>query len=62
MLNTKIKEQHLNTLKEYRKSLMTNPQLRYLFLELTMKCNERCIHCGSRCGDVTSEELTLEQY
>ena len=45
MLNTKIKEQHLNTLKEYRKSLMTNPQLRYLFLELTMKCNERCIHC-----------------
>ena len=62
MLNTKIKEQHLNTLKDYRKSLMTNPQLRYLFLELTMKCNERCIHCGSRCGDVTSEELTLEQY
>ncbi|MCQ2465464.1 MAG: radical SAM protein [Oscillospiraceae bacterium] len=37
-------------------------KLRNLFLELTLRCNERCLHCGSRCGDVPSEELTPAQY
>ena len=31
-------------------------------MEITTRCNERCIHCGSRCGDIQSEELTFEQY
>ena len=28
----------------------------------TLRCNERCIHCGSSCGDVPSNELSLKQY
>lgn len=36
--------------------------LTYLFLELTMRCNERCLHCGSRCGDVAKDEMTPQQY
>lgn len=36
--------------------------LRNLFLELTVRCNERCLHCGSRCGDVAAPEMTPLQY
>lgn len=62
MLNTDIKREHMTALAAYRKGLHTKPELRHLFLELTMRCNERCRHCGSLCGDVRSEELTVEQY
>ena len=57
-----MKKDHLSKMREYRKSLMRSPKLRNLFLELTMRCNERCLHCGSYCGDVTSEELSVDQY
>lgn len=62
MLNTDIKYKNLTKMAAYRSQLMKEPQLRNLFLELTLRCNERCLHCGSRCGDLKSEELTLEQY
>ena len=62
MLNVEMKKDHLSKMREYRKSLMRSPKLRNLFLELTMRCNERCLHCGSYCGDVTSEELSVDQY
>ena len=62
MLNTDIKRSHMTELAAYRKGLHTVPDLRYLFLELTMRCNERCLHCGSSCGDVQSEELSVECY
>lgn len=40
-----------------------NPQLRKLFFELTDACNERCLHCGSRCGEaVAPGSLTLDEY
>lgn len=32
--------------------LEENPVLKTLFIELTIRCNERCRHCGSSCGDV----------
>ena len=38
--------------------LRPHPTLHSLFFELTVKCNEHCLHCGSMCGDV-SEEATL---
>ena len=56
------KFEHLNMLAEYRHKLRLQPDLRYLFFELTMRCNERCLHCGSYCGDVKSEELPVEIY
>lgn len=62
MLNTKNKEKNMEALRIYREGLKTVPQLRHLFLELTLRCNERCLHCGSNCGDVKSEELTASQY
>lgn len=62
MLNVDTKRSHLNKLADYRRGLMTEPQLRNLFLELTLRCNENCIHCGSRCGEVRAEELSLAQY
>ena len=45
-----------------RDSLCRAPFLRYLFFELTMRCNENCLHCGSRCGDIQSKELPLSVY
>ena len=56
------KVQHMTELAAYKRTLWKQPQLRNLFLELTMECNERCLHCGSRCGEVTSELLSVETY
>ncbi len=57
-----IKTEHLKMLADYRQELMAKPKLRHLFLELTMRCNENCIHCGSHCGEVQSNELSVEVY
>lgn len=62
MLDVNVKKDNMKTLEAYRAGLMVKPTLRNLFLELTMRCNERCLHCGSSCGDVASEELTAAQY
>ncbi|MBR4162547.1 MAG: radical SAM protein [Solobacterium sp.] len=57
-----LKEKHLNMLAEHNQLLYKEPQLRHLFLELTLRCNEHCFHCGSSCGDVFSKELSVEEY
>ena len=62
MLDIRMKNSHLRQLEEYRYGLFKKPDLRNLFLELTLRCNEHCLHCGSWCGDVKSEELTVEDY
>lgn len=63
MLNNITKKQHLNQLAEYRRTLFKNPQLRQLFFELTLQCNEHCLHCGSSCGDVDSSDmLSTKEY
>jgi len=62
MLNKNLKKSHLYAMADYRDKLKIKPQLRNLFLELTMRCNENCIHCGSRCGEVKAEELSPAQY
>lgn len=53
---------HLRSLSEYRSSIISNPPLKNLFFELTLRCNEHCLHCGSHCGDIESTELSFEQY
>ena len=59
----KLKEDELNILSSYRKSILNNPPLKNLFLELTLRCNEKCIHCGSRCEENSKyNELTAKQY
>lgn len=62
MFDVKKKNEEMKTIAAYRAGLFVNPKLRNLFLELTLRCNERCLHCGSSCGDVSSEELTVTQY
>lgn len=59
-VNGKIKD--MEKLYEYREQLKSKPRLRNLFFELTLRCNERCLHCGSSCGDVKSDEMSLEDY
>lgn len=62
MLDVEVKNKNLKALAEYRKGLLRKPDLRNLFLELTLRCNERCIHCGSSCGDVPSVEMEVGEY
>ena len=63
MMDNEIKKNHLKQLADYRKTILKNPPLRNLFLELTVRCNSNCIHCGSRCGESNDFlELSTEQY
>ncbi len=58
-----IKEQHLERLAAYTRTLYEKPDLRHLFLELTLRCNSKCFHCGSSCtASAAEDELTLEEY
>jgi len=51
-----IKRNSLNSLAEYKKELYENPVLKNLFIELTLKCNAKCEHCGSSCDDTSPQE------
>jgi radical SAM protein with 4Fe4S-binding SPASM domain len=62
MLDAQSKISNLTELNSYIEDLWEKPRLRFLFLELTLRCNENCIHCGSRCGETISEELSLDTY
>lgn len=57
-----IKETHLQMLSDYRKQLWQKPRLKHLFFELTERCNERCLHCGTYCGEQKVPELTAQQF
>ena len=45
-----VKGMQMDKLAEFHRKLYKEPILRLLFLELTLRCNEHCFHCGSRCG------------
>lgn len=52
------KENDLKNLSMQRKYLYDHPVLRFLFLEVTSRCNARCEHCGSRCdGNEQGKEI-----
>ena len=55
-----VKKTHLEQVADWREQKYREPELRQLFLELTLRCNERCLHCGSACGDVPADELPVE--
>ena len=44
------------------RALYQYPQLRQLFLELTLRCNEHCFHCGSSCTAQEEGGLTTQEY
>ena len=62
MTKQEIKLANLNTLAEYHEKLRKEPQLRQLFFELTLKCNENCFHCGSSCAADMPDGLPVEKY
>ena len=58
-----VKQRHMDQLAAHVRGLYREPQLRQLFLELTLQCNERCFHCGSSCAPGRREDLlSLEEY
>ncbi|MCR4871775.1 MAG: radical SAM protein [Atopobiaceae bacterium] len=57
-----IKTAHLGTLADYTRKLYREPELRKLFFELTLQCNERCFHCGSSCTAQRGDELAREDW
>ena len=62
MDKTEIKKTNLDTLAQYQAKLCREPKLHQLFLELTLKCNEFCFHCGSGCSQDLPDGLPLEKY
>lgn len=57
-----IKKKHLKELADYRDNfLRKNPELRSLFIEMTLNCNQHCRHCGSSCGDVVMQDQLTDQ-
>ena len=57
-----IKTAHLDKLADYTRKLYREPELRKLFFELTLQCNERCFHCGSSCTAQRGDELAREDW
>lgn len=45
-----IKKENMCRLAEFSDKLFIEPQLKYVFFEVTDKCNLCCKHCGSQCG------------
>ena len=58
----RLKLTQMEELAVYRDGLYREPQLRQLFFELTLRCNERCFHCGSRCAADMPDGLRAETY
>lgn len=57
-----IKLKNLDLMAERRKELYKHPKLRNLFLEVTSRCNARCEHCGSSCGEkIQKDEISKEK-
>lgn len=54
-LSIETKEAYFEQLTEYIETLRKEPDLRELFIEMTINCNEHCLHCGSNCGDIKSD-------
>ena len=57
-----VKRDHLNQLADYTRTLYRAPELRKIFFELTLQCNERCFHCGSSCTAARGDELSREEW
>lgn len=57
-----VKAMHMDKLAEFHRKLYREPVLRLLFLELTLRCNEHCFHCGSNCSSDSIDGMPKEKY
>ena len=53
-----LKRSQLEDLARHRDHLRTSPHLRWLFFEITNRCNLNCKHCGSNCT-AAGQSLTV---
>ena len=58
----KWKLKQLEAVASERERLIKAHPLRQLFLELTLKCNEHCVHCGSNCGAGPCPTVSAAEY
>ena len=62
MENEDYRKKYEDSFYDYRKKFIKNHKLKGLFLEVTLRCNARCEHCGSSCGDIMpKDELTTDE-
>ena len=54
-----LKQSQLELTAQHREKLKVNPHLRWLFFELTNRCNLGCRHCGSSCTS-KGQSLTID--
>jgi hypothetical protein len=54
-----LKQTQLEQVAKHREELKVKPHLRWLFFEITKKCNLRCMHCGSSCTSI-GESLSVQ--
>lgn len=54
-----LKRSQLEIVARHREDLKQSPHLRWLFFELTDRCNLRCRHCGSSCT-AEGQALTVD--
>ncbi|MBR1508673.1 MAG: radical SAM protein [Eubacterium sp.] len=62
LTKNEIKTKNLDILAGHQAKLCKEPELRKLFFELTLKCNEHCFHCGSGCSVDMPDGLPVEEY
>ena len=55
-LPNEIKQAHFDKLNLYKEELRHSPELKSLFIEMTVQCNEHCRHCGSKCEYTNGDE------
>ena len=52
----------IDELYKIKKKIFREHKLQDIFLEVTSRCNARCEHCGSSCGDfIPKDEVTAEE-
>ena len=57
----KIKKKNMIAIAKYRKKLYKKPILKDLFIEVTLRCNAKCEHCGSSCGyEIPEDEISAD--
>lgn len=56
------KKVYLDRKAKERARLFKDPELIYLFFELTRSCNEKCFHCGSSCAPGLGHGPSVEQF
>ena len=55
------KKKELNNVYNEVKEMIKKPKLSNLFLEVTLRCNAKCEHCGSNCGyTIPKDEISAD--